>query len=159
MSAVTPSYPRQIHTVRETPRHATTHYPHTDNYHLYTNKHTNIHKVCIFKDSCAFICFCIFKYIKYGNSHSIRTQRYIALKNKRLLTHVRTLIQTSIPTSKYIHSYTYIHTYIYTYIFPFPIVGYKREDLLDIHVYNTFHRHTANISYTHTYIHAHAYRW
>ena len=41
MSAVYPSYPRQTHTVRETPRHATTHYPHTDNY-LYTNTHTHI---------------------------------------------------------------------------------------------------------------------
>jgi hypothetical protein len=52
------------HTVRETPRHATKHYPHTDNY-LYTNTHTltYIHIVCIFKDSCASICYCIHTYI------------------------------------------------------------------------------------------------
>ena len=42
----------------------------------------------------------IHTYIQYGHPHILRTQRDIALTNRRLLTHGHTLIQTSISTSK-----------------------------------------------------------
>ena len=55
----------ETHTVRETPRHATTHYPHTDHYlyaNIHTFTHTTLHIVYIFKDSCASICYYIHTY-------------------------------------------------------------------------------------------------
>ena len=102
-----PTRKRQTHTVRETPRHATTQYPYTDSY-LYTNTYTYIHSYSMHIQRLLRIHMLLHTYIQYKHPHRLRIQRYVALTYRRLLTYGHTLIQTSIPTSTYIHIYTYI---------------------------------------------------